>query len=140
MITTLPDVDLVSIDPAKPTLLYNSYQLDPHWHAGMDANRILLLEPSHFRRYPVSQKVLDFVLQLSANIPGLQIFTGDFADFVRLYQPERILFKEHPTTRHYRGEEEPREWMFDVHGEYRSFFAFWKQCRKQLKDKTSLSA
>jgi deoxyribodipyrimidine photo-lyase len=44
----------------------------------------------------------------------------------------KIIFKEHPLNRHYTGIEEPRDWMFDVHGYNKSFFAFWKQCEPFL--------
>ena len=33
-------------------------------------NRVLLLEPSHFKQYPVSDKVIEFIINLSKNING----------------------------------------------------------------------
>jgi hypothetical protein len=51
--------------------LANAYNMDPLWRKDMDANRVLLLEPSHYNKYPVSNKVLDFVLSLSQNINGI---------------------------------------------------------------------
>lgn len=130
--TSLPDTGKLLLNRDLPTLIYNSYNLDPHWHTELDSNRILLLEPSHFRRYPVSPFVIDFLLRLSKNINGLQIFVGEFAELIRDHSPKDVRFKEHPLNRHYVGTEESREWMFEVTGDHRSFFAFWKKCEKQL--------
>lgn len=121
------------IDKALPTLIYNWYNLDPRWYADISANRILLLEPKHFDAYPISAKSFDFMLNLAKdNIPGMQVFVGDFEELQKKYQSTEIHFKEHPLNRHYAGIEEPRDWMFEVKGYYRSFFAFWKKIKKQL--------
>ena len=132
LLTTLPEKQSLTIDNQKPTLLYNFYNLDPLWKKDMEVNRILLLEPSHFSKYPVSEKTMSFILALGQNIGNLQIYTGEFDDLVNEYQLENIYFKEHPTAAHYKGTEESRDWMFSVNGYYSSFFKFWKQCKKEL--------
>ena len=119
-------------DAAKPTLIYNYYNLDPKWHEHEDVNRVLLIEPSHFEQYPVSQKCMDFMLDLSKNITGIQIYVGSFQTLKSTFGLRDIRFKEHPLN-HYEGQEEPRDWMFGVTGYHRSFFAFWKKCKKELK-------
>ena len=99
----------------------------------ISVNRILLLEPSHFDQYPVSQKTIDFIIKFSEeNLNHIQIFIGEFNDFTTAYNLTDICYKEHPLSNHYKGIEEPREWMFDVKGYYPSFFTFWKKCKKQL--------
>ncbi len=129
--TVLPASDRLALKPGIPTLIYNSYDLDPDWYTDRDANRILLLEPSHFQRYPVSPRVLDFIVSLSRNIDGIRVFVGEFSDLVADRELD-IYYKEHPLARHYQGTETSREWMFDVRGYYSSFFSFWKKCEKQL--------
>ena len=57
-------------------------------------------------------------------------FVGEFTELAK-QSSATIRYKEHPLNTHYVGIEEPREWMFDVHGYYPSFFAFWKKCKKQ---------
>lgn len=130
--TTLPATNPPGIDPSLPTLIYNSYNLDPQWHQHEKTNRVLLLEPSHFSRYPVSQGTLDFILDLADNIAGIQIFTGEFSDLLHRQDISTIIFKEHPLFRHYKGKAESRDWMFKEHGYHASFFSFWKECRKEL--------
>ena len=132
LLTNLPEKQSLIVDSQKPTLLYNFYNLDPLWKKDVNANRILLLETSHFQKYPVSEKTINFILALGQNIENLQIYNGEFEELVKEYQLENIYFKEHPTNIHYRGTEESRDWMFSVKGYYSSFFKFWKQCKKEL--------
>jgi deoxyribodipyrimidine photo-lyase len=130
--TPLPASRALIINPDKPTLIYNFYNLDPLWKKEVDANRILLLEPSHFEKYPVSEKSMSFMLALSKNIGDVQVYAGEFDTLIEEFQPGDIFFKEHPTSRHYTGAEESRDWMFEVKGYYPSFFKFWKHCKKEL--------
>lgn len=131
--TPLPKQKTIVIDKTLPTCIYNFYNLDPLWKKEISANRILLLEPSRFEQYPVSQKTIDFIIKFSEdNIANIQIYVGEFNDLASTYNIVNIHYKEHPLNIHYKGIEEPREWMFDVQGYYPSFFAFWKKCKKQL--------
>jgi len=137
--TILPVTKFPILDTQKPTLIYNSYNLDILWRKDEDVNRVLLLEPSHFKKYPVSKKVLQFVIDLSKNIDGILIFTGEIADIISLYKnastgmDECIISKEHPAFTYYPGIKDSRDWMFSkVTGNYNSFFSFWKKCEKYL--------
>ncbi len=131
--TPLPKKQDIQIDNTLPTYLYNLYNLDPLWYKEYNANRVLLLEPSHFKDYPVSQHTIDFILTFSTeNIPNIQIYVGEFKDLINHYSLEKIHYKEHPFNTHYTGTQTPREWMFSVEGYYSSFFGFWKKCKKQL--------
>ena len=139
--TILPVTAAPIIDSSKPTLIYNSYNLDVLWRKDDDVNRILLLEPSHFEKFPVSKKVLQFIIDLSQNIDGIKVVTGEIADIVSLYKnvsleqaKDCIISKEHPAFRYYPGIKDSRDWMFgDVTGYYNSFFSFWKKCEKYLR-------
>lgn len=133
--TRLPNRAPVQLNTSLPLFLYNSYQLDPLWHKSEEGNRVLLLEPSHFAKYPVSEKVLNFIIELAlTNIPGIQVFCGELHDMKELNAFASIHYKEHPTTAHYTGIQEPREWMFpEVTGYFPSFFGFWKKCEKYLR-------
>ena len=132
--TDLPPKTAVEIDKALPTLVYNFYNLDPFWKSDIKANRILLLEPTHFEKYPVSPETIDFILNLAKNITEIQIYSGEFGELVSEYNLSDIYFKEHPTSAHYKGTEEAREWMFpEIKGYYPSFFGYWRKCEKLLK-------
>lgn len=127
----LPTTDIPQIDPDRPCLIYNFYNIDPSWHPELKANRILLFEPTHFERYPVSSKSLEFAIELSKSIPGIQVISMDFEQLYPKIQNQKIYYKEHVFTRHYQGIKEDQLWMFeDCYAN--SFFPFWKKCKKML--------
>ena len=130
--TILPKKSLVLIKDFRSTCIYNFYNLDPLWKNDISANRILLLEPSHFHTYAISQKSIDFMLDLSINIPDIQVYVGEFENLVNEFNLENVYYKEHPLNKHYKGIEEPRDWMFSVKEYPASFFSFWKKCKKEL--------
>ncbi len=134
--TPVPLNQSIRFKEGLPTLIYNFYNLDPLWKKNIDANRVILLEPSHFQKYPVSKKSIDFMLDLSKNISDAQIYVGSFDSLQKDYALGKVFYKEHPLNRHYQGIEEPRDWMFQVKGYYPSFFAFWKKCKKEMKNGT----
>lgn len=129
--TTLPDTDIPIINPELPTLIYNFYNLDSEWRRETKANRILLLEPSIFEKYPVSSKSLDFCIALAKqNIPDIQVWVSEFSHLKSIV-PGKIYFKEHPLN-NYDGYKDERDWLCSVKGDYPSFFAFWKKVKKNL--------
>ena len=137
--TKLPLTKFPFIDINLPTLIYNSYNLDPNWKKDEKVNRILLLEPSHFKAYPVSEKVIEFVINLAKNITGIQIYVGEIGELENVYKAhniatsEKIISKEHPAYTHYPGIKEERTWMFpSVTGYHPSFFSYWKKCERAL--------
>ncbi len=136
--TNLPSSSLrkENIDVCKPTLIYNYYNLDPNWRKDEDVNRILLLEPAFFSKYPVSEKCIEFMLKLASNIPDLHIYTGSFLDLTAEFQLKSIIYKEHPTNGHYLGIKDERDWISEqVKGYYPSFFKYWKVVKTHLNAK-----
>jgi deoxyribodipyrimidine photo-lyase len=134
----LPETSVTFINPELPTFIYNYYNLDPLWANNESGNRILLIEPDFFKKYPVSKKCMDFMLELSQNIKDIQIYTGSFQSFIERYKADNIYFKEHPLNIGYVGNQVGRDWITEeVIGYYPSFFAYWKQVSKKLNLKYS---
>jgi len=134
--TALPKKVQPKLDTSLPLVIYTSYNLDPLWKQDIKANRILLLEPSHFKQFPVSEKVLDFITGLANNIDGIQLFTGELNELTGLHNFPAIYSKEHPFTKHFPGIKEERDWIFpEVTGYFNSFFQYWKQCEKSIDKK-----
>ncbi len=131
--TPLPSSEKPTLEKDKPTLVYTYYNLDPYWHLEEDKQRVFLLEPSFFKEYPVSRNSIHFALKLAENIHGIRVFIGEYSELLEMVNQARLVFKEHPTQKHYLGQAEPREWLTRVSGYFPSFSAFWKQCRKELK-------
>jgi deoxyribodipyrimidine photo-lyase len=132
--TNLPASDPLTIDSSKSTCIYNYYNLSPEWRKDEDVNRVLLLEPSVFDAYPVSEKCIAFALEQSKNIDDMQVFVGSFAELQQHTQASTLYFREHPLNKHYKGIEDQRDWMIQtkqpVHG---SFFSFWKKYERQIE-------
>ena len=100
----------------------------------MNANRVLLLEPTHFEKYPVSSKTIDFVLKLAGNIERIEVYVGEFAELKAEHHLSDIYFKEHPLNIGYAGIEEARDWIVPtLEGYYPSFFSYWKKVEKQVR-------
>lgn len=135
--TELPTTPLPTIDPSLPLHIYHHYHLDPTWRSDEPANRVLLLEPSHFREYPVSKKVIDFIIALANNIEGIQVYCGEFSEIPFAYQVPAVFTREHPAYEHIPGKKDARDWMFpEVTRFYPSFFGFWKKASSHLKNVT----
>jgi len=124
---------------ARTLILYDFYNLDPIWHKEGDAERVLLLEPSLFDRFPVSNLTLDFIWDLGRNISNLKLFVGEFSELKSRFSGEaKFYFKEHPTNSHYIGVSGDREWMFpEVRGYFPSFFSYWKKVEKKYFENKS---
>jgi deoxyribodipyrimidine photo-lyase len=114
-------------------LIYNWYNLDFEWHKEKNCNRVLLLEPSVFERYPVGDKSIKFMLDLAQNINGIQLFVGEFEELRRIAGESTFIFKEHPLNQ-YDGLEESRNFLTPIASKsFNSFFGFWKSIEKQLR-------
>jgi len=124
----------IVIDQKIPTLIYTTYNLDSNWKKEIKANRILLLEPDHFNKYPISKNVFEFIFKLSNEIEGIQIVTLNFEDLIHIINDKsKVFYKEHPFSKHFVGNEEPRDWLFDNIEADGSFFKFWKKGIKEYK-------
>ena len=131
--TPLPKQQEILLDKELPSYIYNFYNLSPNWDEHINANRILLLEPSFFQKFPVCSNTMEFIIKLSDNIKNIQIFVGEFEEFSSQIYNSQIHYKEHPTNQHYKGFMHQRDWMFnEVKGYYPSFFAYWKKCIKHF--------
>ena len=136
--TKLPEKNPINITSNIPTAIYNFYNLDPLWRKEEIMNRILLIEPSIFEKYPISQKSMEFMLKLSKNIKNIQIYIGEFSELKNKFQLKDIFFKEHPLN-NYEGNEDPRDWMFpEVQAYFPSFFKFWNTIKKVNNNQLTL--
>ncbi len=129
--TNFPVSDQLILNDNKDICVYNYYNLDPVWRNDIDAHRILLIEPSIFKKYPISNNSMNFMLALSKNIKDIKIFVGEFQDIPK--KSNNIFFKEHPLNFNYQGIEDNRDWLCNVKGDFPSFFKFWNNVKKEIK-------
>lgn len=117
------------INPELPTFVYSHYTLDPHFHQGEKGNRILVLEPSHFKRFPMSPLSIQFILELASQIPDLQVYYGEYADL-----GIQGIFRDHPINAHFQGQREAYSFLApDLVGDFPSFFSYWNPLKKRLE-------
>mgnify|MGYP006141011055 CR=1 FL=1 len=91
-------------------------------------NRILVLEPSHFAKHPMAPKTIEFILSLAENIPGIQVYYGEYADL-----NVKGIFRDHPINAHFQGIREVHPSLAPgLQGEFNSFFSFWNKLSRQL--------
>ena len=114
----------------KSICIYNFYNLDPKWRREIDAYRILLIEPSIFKKYPISSQSMNFMIELSKNIPNIKIIVSEFNELP--IQKSKVYFKEHPLNYNYTGIEDPRDWICKPQQNFKSFFKHWKYVSKTL--------
>lgn len=123
-------LDLI-IDKSKPTVLYHSFWLNKYWKSEISANRILVLEPSWFAKFPVSEKVTNSILEIASEIPGIQIFVGNIEELLPQIE-EDAYYMAHPSVTHWFGKEDQMPLLFPEVPlkSYNSFSSFWNQCQK----------
>ena len=128
LVFTPPVTKALEIQEDLPTFVYTHYTLDPTFHKGEEGNRILVLEPSHFAKHPMSPRTIEFILSLAENIPGIQIYYGEYSD-LRV----RGIFRDHPLNVHFQGVREAHPTMAPgLVGEFNSFFSYWNKLSKKL--------
>ena len=126
---TPPKTKPLELIDGIPNFIYTHYTLDPTFHEGEAGNRILVLEPSHFAKHPMSPKTIDFILSLAENIAGIQVFYGEYADLNL-----KGIFRDHPINTHFQGIREVHPSLAPgLSGEFNSFFSFWNKLSKQLR-------
>jgi deoxyribodipyrimidine photo-lyase len=125
---TPPVTKPLDLQEGIPTFVYTHYTLDPTFHEGEEGNRILVLEPSHFAKHPMSSRTMQFIYDLAENIPGIQIYYGEYSDL-----HVRGIFRDHPINNHFQGVREVHPTLAPgLQGEFNSFFSFWNKLSKQL--------
>jgi deoxyribodipyrimidine photo-lyase len=125
---TPPVTKPLDLQEGIPTFIYTHYTLDPTFHEGEESNRILVLEPSHFAKHPMAPKTMQFIYDLAENIPGIQIYYGEYASLNL-----KGVFRDHPINAHFQGTREVHPTLAPgLQGEFNSFFSFWNKLSKQL--------
>ena len=133
--TALPKNKLPKLEGT--VLLYTFYNLDPKWHSHKKCSRVLILKPSHFENYPISDKVLDFMLELTKNISDLIVFSGEFSDLKKANPDAEFISKEHPILIFEGAAVDERDWIIpEVSGYFQSFSKYYMKCLDFMLEKT----
>ena len=133
LVWVAPESEALVLDKAKPTLLYHSFWINKDWRKDLDANRVLVLEPKWFERFPVSKKVTDSIILTAKEIPGIKVFVGNIEE-LSTQLGENVRYMSHPSVTSWPGQSDPMPLLFpEVQlKSYNSFTSYWKQCEKYL--------
>lgn len=135
-VTPLPEHTIPVLNANSTVALYTMYNLDPLWRNEESCERILILEPSLFKCYPVCKRTIDFIQSWASSIPNLQLAVCEFGELQSRNPTATFLYKQHPTNKHFYGVCDERDWIFpEVKGYFPSFFGYWKQCEKYIAKK-----
>jgi deoxyribodipyrimidine photo-lyase len=138
IMTPLPESGTLSLDPNLLLCIYTDYWVNPEWMSDIEANRVLVLSPSHFRDFPVTLKVINFIVALAReNIPAIQVWVGEISDLRDQYRKiseQEIYLVDHILYRDIDGiTKTPYPYMIpQVSGYFPSFFTYWKKAEKYL--------
>ena len=126
-------IELVEVAESPEILLYSPWTLDPNWHAGSKALRLLLLDSEQFTSGVFGHHVVDSIMSAARLIPELRILVAS-AESIETFQG-KIIRKSYPGIRSWPGVVEPSELLHPGVPDklYNSFSAFWKQVQKTAK-------
>ncbi|MEN9334818.1 MAG: hypothetical protein RLY35_1998 [Bacteroidota bacterium] len=116
----------------EKVVVYNTYQLKQEPWIAESHRKVLLLEPSFFHRFPISERVMNWMIEQAMMIPEITVFVGEWSAWREQYPAVENHCIAHPLFAHYEGKVLQRDWMFpEINGYYPSFFAYWKQVEKR---------
>lgn len=136
--TILPDIDFTSFKKGEKVVLHNSYTLNPEiLKEEVSVKHLLLLEPDHYEKYPVSAKVLDFTIELAkSEFSDIIIRVDNFSSLRKDYPDVEFHFEDHMTTKHYKGINHTKTMISEKDAPLNSFFKFWNYHLKLWKKKS----
>ena len=136
--TIYPDSTLERSVAGEVVVLYTPWTIDPAYAAqtagGSASRHILVIDPAWFDRLPVSDRVMNFIIeQGKVVVDGLEVFVGDATDIPGMSEATAVHTRAHQTNRTWSdfATLDPVPRLFpEVSGYYKSFFAYWKAVEK----------
>jgi len=130
----LPQSDTIPDLSGKTVRLFHPFHLDPTWRDDRESCDILLIDPDHFARFPISPRVMNFIIsQARLLMPGVRVYAGSLSALPGFAQAT-IYTRAHPTVSHLPVRQDPVPLLFpQVQGTFKSFSAFWRSCEPLLE-------
>lgn len=128
-----PESESIGNVAGKKVFLYHPWSIDPNWRREEEGERLFIIEPRLFDKFPVSPTVLNHMLKLlRTHVPKAKVFVGNIETVPGISGAD-VFSKSHPHTLHFPGQkDEPVELFPQVQGYYPSFYKFWQECQKYI--------
>ncbi|MFD2159233.1 FAD-binding domain-containing protein [Rubritalea tangerina] len=134
-----PTTQLPTTTLRQPIKSNETVALHSIWNLSQDFAKchtdrhILVLEPSHFERFPISQKRINFILHWAKQIPNIEILSDEITQLPGDLTNAHLIHQEHPACLHWPGQKREREWLFpETTRAYASFSSFWKHAQQEV--------
>jgi deoxyribodipyrimidine photo-lyase len=129
-----PNSEIETIATDKKTILYTPWTLNPTYQKEVAAERILLIDTDWFERLPVSERVMNFIVeQGKAVIPDLKVMVGKPTELLKGIEVETISYLTHQTNTDWPGEGDDAPMLVPaVTGYFTSFFKYWQKAQHKL--------
>ena len=126
-----------NFDKNKNTIIYSIWNLDPTWYENEsdNINRILFIEKSVLKDFPISAKRVEFVLEITKNISdkykNFQILYGEINELEDLVTKDKLdnsISREYPLCNHWGNRAEDRDWLYPNYSwSSGGFMSFWSK-------------
>ena len=128
-----PNLDLTGLKVS----LFSIWTLDPNFAVDDESQKILLIEPGFLTKFKMSEKRINFILNLAKNIPGIEILVMDYDQFDLEFALKctQVSAKFHPACSHWTNVDfTEADYIFpDINPPFRSYFDFWNKAKKYLE-------
>jgi deoxyribodipyrimidine photo-lyase len=127
-----PESDFESLPVEKDLVLYTPWTLNPNFKRDNEAARILIIDTDWFDFLPVSERVMNFIVEQGrVVIPDLKVFVGSAAAALKDIDANRVSYRAHQTNIVWPGEgAEPARLVPSVTGYFPSFFKYWQKAQR----------
>jgi deoxyribodipyrimidine photo-lyase len=111
-------------------LLYSIWTLDPIWKpVSAMATKVLFIDREELVDFPMSSARIEFIVELSKNIPSLHIVVGSQDELIVWASRKNIYRKSHPAIQGWPGTISLPEYLFpQIDRVPRGFMSYWKKC------------
>ena len=126
-----------NFDKNKDTIIYSMWNLDPTWYESEsdNVNRILFIEKTVLKDFPMSVKRIEFILDITKNISdkykNFQILYGELSELKELIGIDNFqnsVSREYPLCSHWGNKVESREWLYPNYSwSSGGFMSFWSK-------------
>lgn len=128
----LSNISKKEIQSSSEILIYSIFTLDRNWQRSSQGLKVLWLDPTFFKNFPISHKRIELIRRLVARIPELKVYYGELSEYDLTNQ--KVSLKDHPIFKDWKLKKDQDSYLLPevIVSKDRSYFWYWKQIAKSL--------